>query len=73
MTARRHSPDVMNNPNWLIAASGFCSNLSVVMKERDVNASEEGNTMAHFISDISFNYYPHTVVKFTYSLHLEYY
>ena len=36
------------------------------MKERDVEASEtEGDTAAHFIADISFNYYPQTAVKFT--------
>ena len=59
-------PDVVDDPAWLIATSGFCSNLNVVMKERDVEASEtEGDTAAHFIADISFNYYPQTAVKFT--------
>jgi len=37
-----------------------------VIKERDVGASEtEGDTAAHFMADISFNYYPQTAVKFT--------
>ena len=59
-------PDVVDDPAWLIATSGFCSNLNVVMKERDVAASEtEGDTAAHFIADIAFNYYPQTAVKFT--------
>ena len=31
-------PDVVDDPAWLIATSGFCSNLNVVMKERDVEA-----------------------------------
>ncbi|EOD20624.1 hypothetical protein EMIHUDRAFT_447159 [Emiliania huxleyi CCMP1516] len=59
-------PDVVDDPAWLIATSGFCSNLNVVMKERDVEASEtEGDTAAHFMADIAFNYYPQTAVKFT--------
>ncbi|EOD37206.1 hypothetical protein EMIHUDRAFT_446984 [Emiliania huxleyi CCMP1516] len=59
-------PDVVDDPAWLIAASGFCSNLNVVMKERDVAASEtEDDTAAHFMADISFNFYPQTAVKFT--------
>ena len=59
-------PDVVDDPAWLIATSGFCSNLKVVKKERDVEASEtEGDTAAHFIADIAFNYYPQTAVKFT--------
>ena len=59
-------PDVVDDPAWLIATSGFCSNLNVVMKERDVEASEtEGDTAAHFMADIEFNYYPQTAVKFT--------
>ena len=59
-------PDVVEDPNWLIATSGFCSHLNVVMKERDVGASKtEGDTVAHFMADISFNYYPQTAVKFT--------
>ena len=59
-------PDVVDDPAWLIATSGFCSNLNVVIKERDVEASEtEGDTAAHFIADIEFNYYPQTAVKFT--------
>ena len=52
-------PDVVDDPAWLIATSGFCSSLNVVMKERDIEASEtEGDTKAHFIADIEFNYYP---------------
>ena len=59
-------PDVVEDPAWLIATSGFCSNLNVVMKERDVEASvTEGDTAAHFVADISFNYYPQTAIKFT--------
>ena len=59
-------PDVVDDPAWLIATSGFCSNLNVVMNERDVEASEtEGDAAAHFTADISFNYYPQTAVKFT--------
>ena len=59
-------PDVVDDPAWLIATSGFCSNLNVVIKERDVEASEtEGDTAAHFMADIAFNYYPQTAVKFT--------
>ena len=59
-------PDVVEDPNWLIATSGFCSHLNVVTKERDVGASKtEGDTAAHFMADISFNYYPQTAVKFT--------
>jgi len=59
-------PDVVDDPAWLIATSGFCSNLNVVMKERDVGASEtEGDATAHFIADIEFNYYPQSAVKFT--------
>ena len=55
-------PDVVNDPAWLIATSGFCSNLNVVMiSERDI----KGDTAAHFIADIEFNYYPQTAVKFT--------
>ena len=59
-------PDVVEDPNWLIATSGFCSSLNVVMNERDVEASEtEGDMAGHFVADISFNYYPQTAVKFT--------
>ena len=59
-------PDVVNDPAWLIATSGFCSNLNVVMKERDVEASEtDGDMAGHFVADISFNYYPQSAVKFT--------
>ena len=59
-------PNVVDDPAWLIATSGFCSNLNVIMKDRDVEASAtEGDTAAHFIADISFNYYPQTAVKFT--------
>ena len=59
-------PDVVDDPAWLIATSGFCSNLNVVIKERDVGKGEtEGDTAAHFIADIAFNYYPQTAVKFT--------
>ena len=59
-------PDVVEDPNWLIATSGFCSSLNVVMNERDVKASEtEGEMAGHFVADISFNYYPQTAVKFT--------
>jgi len=59
-------PNVVEDPNWLIATSGFCSNLNVVMNERDVEASETpGDRDAHFVADISFNYYPQTAVKFT--------
>ena len=53
-------PDVVDDPAWLIATSGFCSNLNVVIKERDVQASEmEGDTATHFIE---FNYYPQMAV-----------
>ena len=55
---------MVNDPAWLIATSGFCSNLNVVIKERDVAASETEGA-AHFIADIAFNYYPQTAVKFT--------
>ena len=59
-------PDVVEDPNWLIATSGFCSSLNVVMKERDiVNDDAPGNIVEHFVADISFNYYPQTAVKFT--------
>ena len=60
-------PNVVENPNWLIATSGFCSNLNVVMNnERDVaNDDVPGNIVEHFVADISFNYYPQTSVKFT--------
>ena len=59
-------PDVVDDPAWLIATSGFCSNLNVVIKERDVGKGEtEGDTAAHFMADIAFNYYPQTAVKFT--------
>ena len=59
-------PNVVDDPAWLIATSGFCSNLNVIMKDRDVEASAtEGDTAAHFIADISFNYYPQAAVKFT--------
>ena len=59
-------PDVVEDPAWLIATSGFCSNLNVVIKERVVEASEtEGNTAAHFVADIEFNYYPQTALRFT--------
>ena len=45
-------PDVVDDPAWLIATSGFCSNLNVVMNERNVEASEtEGDTAAHFMAD----------------------
>ena len=44
-------PDVVDDPAWLIATSGLCSNLNVVMKERDVGASEmEGDTTAFYIN-----------------------
>ena len=59
-------PDVVDDPAWLIATSGLCSNLNVVIKERDVGKGEtEGDTAAHFIADIAFSYYPQTAVKFT--------
>jgi len=59
-------PNVVEDPNWLIATSGFCSNLNVVMKERDVKGKMTAGDMdGHFVADISFNYYPQTAVKFT--------
>ena len=59
-------PDVVNDPAWLIATSGFCSNLNVVMNERDVKGKmTAGDRDGHFVADISFNYYPQTAVKFT--------
>ena len=59
-------PDVVDDPAWLIATTGFCSNLNVVMKVRDVDGSETpGDMGGHFVADIAFNYYPQTAVKFT--------
>ena len=52
-------PDVVDDPAWLIATTGFCSNLNVVMKVRDVDGSETpGDMGGHFVADIAFNYYP---------------
>ena len=58
-------PDVVEDPNWLVAASGMCSNLNVVMRSRDLEDSGGGDTAAHFIADISFKYYPEKQIKFT--------
>ncbi|EOD21658.1 membrane attack complex/perforin domain-containing protein [Emiliania huxleyi CCMP1516] len=59
-------PDVVEDPAWLIATSGFCSNLNVVMNERDVKGKmTAGDRDGHFVADISFNYYPQTAIKFT--------
>ena len=52
--------------SWLIATSGYSSNLITVMNSRNIEASETpGDTDAHFVADISFNYYPKAAVKFT--------
>ena len=59
-------PDVVDDPAWLIATSGFCSNLNVAMIKRDIKGSKTaGDRDGHFIADIEFNYYPQTAVKFT--------
>ena len=58
-------PNVVDDPAWLIATSGFCSNLKAVETEHDVETSAEGDTRAHFIGSISFEYYPQAAVKFT--------
>jgi len=57
-------PNVVEDANWLIATAGFCSSLNVDVKDRYVEASEV-NTNGRFIADISFNYYPQSMVKFT--------
>ena len=58
-------PDVVEDPNWLIATSGFCSHLNVVMNERDIANDNASGKTVRFVADISFNYYPQTAVKFT--------
>ena len=59
-------PNVVEDPNWLIATSGFCSSLNVVTNERDIKGNKTaGDRDGHFVAEISFSYYPQTAIKFT--------
>ena len=55
------APDVIDDPAWLIAAAGICSDLNVTLVERDVGMEESDDTEAHFIADIDFFYYPQDI------------